>query len=76
MRLRLGLEAAWERTLASGATIVPRVEAGLRRAGGDAETGFGIEAGGGVRYRDPGIGLSVSLDGRMLALDEDRDVED
>ena len=75
-RMRLGLEAAWARTLASGATLTPRVEAGLRHDGGDAETGFGVEAGGGVRYRDPGSGLSVSLDGRALALHEDRDARD
>ena len=76
LRLRLGLEAAWERTLASGATLSPRLEIGLRHDGGDAETGFGIEAGGGVRYRDPGRGLSASADGRMLALHEDGDLRD
>ena len=76
VRLSLGLEAAWERTLASGAALSPRIEFGLRRDGGDAETGFGIEAGGGVRYRDPGHGLSVSVDGRALALHEDRDLRD
>ena len=75
-RMRLGLEAAWARTLASGATLTPRLEAGLRHDGGDAENGFGVEAGGGVRYRDPGRGLSVSLDGRALALHEDRDARD
>ena len=73
-RLRLGLEAAWSRALASGATVVPRLELGLRRDGGDAETGFGLEAGGGVRFEDSGRGLSVSLDGRALALHEDGDV--
>ena len=76
VRLSLGLEAAWERTLASGATLSPRLEFGLRHDGGDAETGFGIEAGGGVRYRDPGRGLSVSVDGRALALHEDGDLRD
>ncbi len=75
-RLRLGLESAWSRALASGGTLVPRLEIGLRRDGGDAETGVGIEAGGGVRYRDPGRGLSVSFDGRALALHEDRDLKD
>ncbi|MXW36355.1 MAG: hypothetical protein F4Z60_13050 [Chloroflexi bacterium] len=75
-RLRAGLEAAWSRSLASGATVVPRLEIGLRRDGGDAETGFGVEAGGGVRFEDPGRGLSLSLDGRALALHEDRDLKD
>ncbi|MYH59633.1 MAG: autotransporter outer membrane beta-barrel domain-containing protein, partial [Boseongicola sp. SB0675_bin_26] len=91
LRLRLGLEAAWERTLASGATLSPRIEAGLRHDGGDAETGFGLEAGGGVRFEDAGRGreaggggrfedagrgLSVAVDGRTLALHEDGDFED
>ncbi|MYI69677.1 MAG: hypothetical protein F4103_13360 [Boseongicola sp. SB0673_bin_14] len=75
-RLRLGLEASWERTLASGATLTPRLEAGLRHDGGDAETGFGLEAGGGVRLDDPARGLSVSLDARALALHEDGDLRD
>ena len=75
-RLRLGLEASWTRTLASGATLSPRLEAGLRHDGGDAETGFGLEAGGGVRLEDPGRGLSVSMDGRALVLHEDGDFED
>ena len=75
-RLRLGLEAAWSRTLASGATLSPRLEIGLRRDGGDAEAGFGLEAGGGVRFENPGTGLSVSLDGRTLALHEDGNFED
>ncbi len=75
-RLRLGLEAAWARTLASGATLSPRLEIGLRHDGGDAGSGLGLEAGGGVRFTDPGGGLSVSLDGRALALHEDRDLRD
>ena len=69
-RLRLGLEAAWTGTLS------PRLEIGLRHDGGDAETGFGLEAGGGVRFADPARGLSAALDGRALALHEDGDLED
>ena len=75
-RLRVGLEAAWARTLASGTMLSPRVEVGIRRDGGDAGAGFGIEAGGGVRFEDPGMGLTVSFDGRALALHEDREMED
>ena len=70
-RLRLGLKAAWERMLDSGVTIGPRLEIGLRHDGGDAETGFGLEVGGGARFEDPGRDLSVSLDGRTLAVHED-----
>ncbi|MXW85380.1 MAG: hypothetical protein F4Z55_05470, partial [Boseongicola sp. SB0667_bin_21] len=75
-RLRLGLEAAWTRALATGTTLSPRLEFGLRHDGGDSETGFGLEAGGGLRLEDPGHGLSVSLDGRALALHEDGNLKD
>ena len=70
-RLRLGVTADWRRTLESGATLGPRLEAGLRHDGGDAETGFGLEIGGGIGFSDPASGLSVTVDGRTLALHED-----
>ena len=70
-RLRLGVTADWRRTLDSGATLGPRLEAGLRHDGGDAETGFGLEIGGGMGFSDPGLGLSMTFDGRTLALHED-----
>ena len=70
-RLRLGVTADWRRTLESGATLGPRLEAGLRHDGGDAETGFGLEIGGGIGFSDPAHGLSVTVDGRTLALHED-----
>ncbi len=75
-RVRLGLEAAWERTLASGVTLHPRLGIAARLDGGDAETGFGLEAAGGVRIEDPGRGLSVTLDARTLALHGDGGFED
>ena len=70
-RLRLGLKVAWERTLASGATLRTGLETGLRHDGGDAETGYGLEIGGGLGFSDPARGLAVSLDARTLALHED-----
>ena len=70
-RLRLGLKAAWERTLATGVTLGSRLEAGFRHDGGDAETGHGLEIGGGLALADPRRGISVSLEGRTLALHED-----
>ena len=70
-RLRLGVTADWRQTLDSGAVLGPRLEAGLRRDGGDAETGFGLEIGGGFGFSDPASGLSMTVDGRTLALHED-----
>ena len=72
-RLRLGMTANWHRALDSGAALQPRLEAGLRHDGGDAETGFGLEIGGGIGFSDAARGLSVILDGRTLALHEDRE---
>ena len=49
-RLRLMLDA--ERIFGAGevGTITPSAEIGLRHDGGDAETGAGLELGGGLRY--------------------------
>ncbi|WP_424833212.1 Calx-beta domain-containing protein [Ruegeria sp.] len=75
-RLRLGLESRWEHSFASAATLSPRLETGLRYDGGDAETGFGLEVGGGVEFTDPSRGLSLGLRGRTLALHQDGNFED
>ena len=66
-RLRLALEGSHEQTLAWGGSLTPSLELGLRRDGGDGETGGGVEIGGGLRYRDPAIGLAVEGSGRVLA---------
>ena len=47
-RLRLGLEGSVELALTGGGSLTPMVELGLRHDGGDAETGFGVEIGGGL----------------------------
>ena len=69
-RVRLGLEGACEVALGGGARLTPSVEVGVRRDGGDAETGFGMDVGGGVRYTHQGLGLSLGLRGRALVLHE------
>ena len=75
-RLRLGLSAAWERTLFAGSTLSHRLEAGVRHDEGDAETGIGLEIGGGIEFADPARGLSMSMDARTLALHEDGNFRD
>ena len=75
-RMRLGLNAAWQRTLDGGATLSPRLEAGVRQDGGDAETGIGLEVGGGIAFADPARGLSMSMDARTLAMHEDGNFRD
>ncbi len=49
-RLRLVLESERQRTLASGGTITPVLEAGLRYDSGDGESGLGAVLGAGIRH--------------------------
>ena len=63
-RLRLGLEASRPFLLGDGSTVTPRMEIGLRRDGGDAETGFGAEFGAGIAWADPERGFRAELRGR------------
>ena len=68
-RLRLGVESSWTLNLGSG-SIQPKLEAGLRHDGGDAETGFGLELGGGLAWQIPELGLNLDVQGRTLLLHE------
>ena len=70
-RLRLGLEGTW-RGLGTrdGTTLIPTAEVGLRHDGGDAETGFGLDVGGGLSWSHPASGLSAELRARGLLTHE------
>ena len=70
-RLRLALEGSHERTLASGGSLTPSFEVGLRHDGGAGATGTGLELGGGLRYVDPALGLTIEGRGRVLAAYDD-----
>ncbi|MYB11975.1 MAG: autotransporter outer membrane beta-barrel domain-containing protein [Rhodospirillaceae bacterium] len=70
-RLRLGLEGSWHVALENGGQLTPKLEIGARHDGGDAETGFGVELGGGIAWTDPALGLSLDLSGRTLLAHED-----
>ena len=73
-RLRLGLEASRPFALGpgsgfgagGGAVLTPSLEVGVRHDGGDAETGFGLDLGGGLALSDPKRGLTAELSGRGL----------
>ena len=69
-RLRVGLEGARPFELGGGATLTPSLEIGVRHDGGDAETGFGLDLGGGIALSDPGRGLEAELRGRGLVSHE------
>ena len=70
-RLRLGLEGSRTFTLPGGSSLAPKLELGARHDGGDAETGFGVELGGGIAWSDPRLGLSLDIEGRALISHED-----
>ena len=70
-RLRLGLEAQrplsfGEPDAAARATLTPSLELGLRHDGGNAETGFGLDLGGGITLSHPARGLQAEVRGRGL----------
>ena len=69
-RLRLGLEGSQSIALEDGASLTPSAEIGVRHDGGDAETGFGVDFGGGIAWSDPGSGLSAELRGHALLTHE------
>ena len=75
-RLRLGVEASWSMAQSDGGSMTPTLELGLRHDGGDAETGFGVELGGGLTWSDPALGLSFDLSGRTLLAHEAEDFKD
>lgn len=65
-RLRLGLEGSWAVRFEGGAALTPSLEIGARSDGGDAETGYGADLGGGIAWSDPERGLSAEFQGRDL----------
>ena len=69
-RLRLGLEGTWQIPLQGSSELVSKLSVGTRYDGGDAETGFGAELGGGITWSNPGIGLTLDVDGRTLLAHE------
>ena len=83
-RLRLGLEASRPFALGpgsgsgagGGAVLTPSLEIGVRHDGGDAETGFGLDLGGGLALSDPKRGLQAELRGRGLLAHESKGFRD
>ena len=69
-RLRLGLEGTWKGLALGTGAFEPRFEVGVRHDGGDAETGFGLDLGGGLAWSDPGTGLRAEASGRGLLTHE------
>ena len=73
-RVRLTLEGSGSMPLATGGVLKPKLEAGLRYDAGDAETGAGLEFGGGLGYAAGR--LSVEVSARGLLAHEDTGYEE
>ena len=69
-RFRTGLEGSRGFTFGGRVSLTPSVEVGLRRDGGDAETGAGVDAGGGLVVSDASSGLAADVRVRMLLVHE------
>ena len=69
-RLRLALDGSWRFALAQDVALTPSLELGVRHDGGDAETGFGVDIGGGLAFADLRRGLSMELNARTLLAHE------
>ena len=72
-RFRTGLEGSRAYTLAGRLSLKPSVEVGLRHDGGDAETGAGMDVGGGLVVSDASTGLAVDVRVRTLLVHQDED---
>ena len=72
-RLRLGLDGSWLFQFDGGTSITPSFEIGMRNDGGDAETGFGVDIGGGLAFANAQSGFGFELNARGLLAHEDSD---
>ncbi len=70
-RMRTALDGSRGFTHGGGRlSLTPSVEVGLRRDGGDAETGAGMDVGGGLAFSDTVTGLSLDVRVRTLVVHE------
>ena len=67
-RVRAMLDGSRTFSFASGAALTPKLELGVRHDAGDAETGTGLEVGGGLGWADPSRGLDMALRVHGLAV--------
>lgn len=69
-RLQMSLEGAYRIHLSDQNVLQPFLETGLRRDGGDGQTGTGLEFSGGARLFLSSVGLRISGRGHVLVLHE------
>ena len=69
-RLRTALEGSRNLAVGTRLSLTPSVEVGVRKDGGEAETGAGMDLGGGLVLSDSVLGLSLDLRVRTLIVHE------
>ena len=69
-RVRLALDGAWRFALEGDTALTPSLEFGVRHDGGDAETGYGADIGGGLAISAPRRGLAFDVSARTLVTHE------
>ena len=69
-RVRLGVEGTWMGLKLGDVDLKPSLELGVRRDGGDAETGLGVDVGAGIAWANQRSGFSASLHARGLLTHE------
>ena len=74
-RLRLLLEGSRIVKLSTG-LMSPSLEVGMRHDGGDAETGLGLEVGGGLGYTNSERGVALKAEARRLLVHQDNGYEE
>ncbi len=75
-QLRLGLLGERSFSLGEGQILAPSLSIGVRSDGGDAETGRGLEIGGGIVWSDAARGISARLDARRLVTHDAQGLKD
>ena len=75
-QMRLLLEGSAGEDFGGVEGLRGNVELAARVDGGDAESGMGMEVGGGVGYERADLGLEVEASGRMLLTHEEEGLED
>ena len=75
-RVRVALHGSNTTELEGGGLFTPLFEAGLRYDGGDAETGAGVEIGGGMRFSDASRRVSLQLNARALLAHSESEYEE
>ncbi len=75
-RTRVTVEATGTLGVGESGLIGLSLETGVRLDGGDAETGRGVEVGGGLRIRHRDLGLAIDANARALVTHEDADYEE